>query len=85
MKTAKKNESVVSIRTITSKDNRFIVGIKTISKTPPTAQLILLTPPGIPSVLNSLAPEELLALRDFVGEVAAALEQQNVKIVKASK
>lgn len=77
-----KSESSVSIRTITSKDNRFIVGIKTVSESPVTVQLILLKPPCVKSVLGSLAPEELLAARDFIGRVAGALAEKGVRIVK---
>lgn len=80
-KTIKSNSSV-SIRTITSKDGRFIVGIKTVSEDPITVQLILLQPPNTISVLDSLSPEELLAVRDFVGSVADNLAEKGVRIVK---
>lgn len=77
-----KSESSVSIRTITSKDSRFVVGIKTVRESPITVQLILLKPPCVKSVLGSLAPEELLAVRDFIGRVAEALDKRGVRIVK---
>jgi len=77
-----KSKSSVSIRTITSKDNRFMVGIKTVRENPVTVQLILLKPPSVPSVLNSLAPEELLAVRGFIGRVAAALDKRGVRIIR---
>ncbi len=71
-----KSESAISIRTIVSNDKRFVVGMKVIRENPATVQLILLKPPCVKSVLNSLAPEELLAARDFIGRVAGALAEQ---------
>ena len=77
-----KSESSVSIRTIVSNDKRFIVGMKVVNENPTTVQLILLKPPCVPSVLNSLSPEELLAARDFIGRVAGALAEKGVRIVR---
>lgn len=78
----KRSESAVSIRTIISNDERFVVGMKVINENPATVQLILLKPPCVKSVLKSLSPEELLAARDFIGRVAGALAEKGVRIVR---
>jgi len=70
----------VPINTITDKDNRFVVGMKLVDENRHIVQVILLKPPCVKSVIESLPPETLLAMREFVGRVVDALKERGFQI-----
>ena len=75
----RRSTTSMSIRTITDKTNRFMVGIKPDSRQG-VMQIILLKPPCVKSVLDSLPPEEILAMQKFVERVIDALGEQGFRV-----